>query len=141
MTTLPRHGAGNGTATGQGENFGWPGLVASMRPRTKTSAPESAAAAQPGWRGQSACQSEDPELFFPLSPLGPGLAQLAVAKAVCGRCRVRAECLRFALSTGQEYGVWGGMSEEERTAMRRPPIARPPAARPPSKILVTDLMS
>ena len=103
--------------------------------------PADARAPSLAWMSRGACQSEDPELFFPLSPLGPGLAQLAVAKAVCGRCRVRAECLRFALSTGQEYGVWGGMSEEERTAMRRPPIARPPVARPPSKILVTDLMS
>ncbi|HEY7142897.1 MAG TPA: WhiB family transcriptional regulator [Streptosporangiaceae bacterium] len=70
------------------------------------------------WRSQGACLAEDPELFFPLSALGPGHAQIAAAKAVCGRCAVRRECLGFAVSTGQEHGVWGGTSEDERRAMR-----------------------
>ena len=66
------------------------------------------------WRSQSACLSADPELFFPLSSMGPSLGQLAEAKKVCGRCPVRTECLEFALSTHQVHGVWGGTSEDER---------------------------
>jgi WhiB family transcriptional regulator, redox-sensing transcriptional regulator len=81
--------------------------------------PESAATAGADWRSQSACKDTDPELFFPLSAWGPSLTQLATAKAICAGCEVAAECLRFALSSGQEYGVWGGTSEDERKAMRR----------------------
>ena len=81
--------------------------------------PEPAATARDDWRSLSACLTEDPELFFPLSVSGPGLVQLAAAKAVCLPCQVRAECLGFALSSGQEFGVWGGTSEEERKAIRR----------------------
>ena len=71
------------------------------------------------WRELSACRQEDPELFFPLVPAGPGLSQVVRAKAVCARCQVRAECLRFAMETVQDHGVWGGTSEEERRALRR----------------------
>jgi WhiB family redox-sensing transcriptional regulator len=42
-----------------------------------------------------------------------------MAKAVCGRCRVKRECLRFALDSRQDFGVWGGTTEEERKLMRR----------------------
>ncbi|MGI9006010.1 MAG: WhiB family transcriptional regulator [Streptosporangiaceae bacterium] len=86
--------------------------------------------ADPDWRSQSACLTADPELFFPLSSMGPSLEQLTEAKKVCGRCPVRAECLDFALSTRQVHGVWGGMSEQERllrvaaqSQVRRPAMA------------------
>jgi hypothetical protein len=36
------------------------------------------------------------------------------AKAICRRCDVQAECLAYALNTGEDYGVWGGMSADER---------------------------
>jgi WhiB family redox-sensing transcriptional regulator len=53
-------------------------------------------------------------LFFPVSSLGPAQAEIARAKAVCGSCEVRRQCLQFALATHQIYGVWGGTTEEER---------------------------
>jgi WhiB family redox-sensing transcriptional regulator len=87
---------------------------------------QSAATGQADWRELSSCRQEDPELFFPLVPAGPGLAQIERAKAVCARCQVRAECLRFAMETVQDHGVWGGASEEERRALRRSGIAGPP---------------
>ena len=74
---------------------------------------------QDDWRSLGACRGEDPELFFPVVPHGPGLMQISRAKAVCARCQVRGACLRFALETVQEYGVWGGTSEDERRAARR----------------------
>lgn len=74
---------------------------------------------QDDWRSLGACRHEDPELFFPVVPTGPGLVQIDRAKAVCARCEVRAECLRFAVETVQDHGVWGGTSEEERRALRR----------------------
>ena len=38
------------------------------------------------------------------------------AKAICQDCPVLEECRDHALSTREPYGVWGGMSEEERRA-------------------------
>ena len=71
------------------------------------------------WRSAAACRSADPELFFPISDSGPALKQAAEAKAICATCRVRRECLAFALRTGQVHGIWGGMTERERAAVRR----------------------
>jgi WhiB family redox-sensing transcriptional regulator len=71
------------------------------------------------WRDRAACASVDPDLFFPVGVTGPAVDQIAAAKAVCGECPVRAECLDFAITTNQEYGIWGGTSEEERRVLRR----------------------
>ena len=71
------------------------------------------------WRFQAACRVEEPELFFPVGTKGPALVQLARAKSVCRRCPVLIQCRSWAMTTGQAAGVWGGMSEDERRAMRR----------------------
>jgi WhiB family redox-sensing transcriptional regulator len=71
------------------------------------------------WRHRAACRDEDPELFFPIGTSGPALLQVEQAKAVCRRCSVVDACLQWALETGQDAGVWGGMSEEERRAVKR----------------------
>lgn len=71
-----------------------------------------------GLLDQGACASEDPELFFPVSGSGPGHVQTARAKAVCRRCSVRQQCLIYALDTRQAHGIWGGLTEEERLALR-----------------------
>lgn len=71
------------------------------------------------WRHASACRDEDPELFFPIGTSGPALLQIEQAKAVCRRCDVTDQCLQWALDSGQDAGVWGGMSEEERRAVKR----------------------
>lgn len=72
------------------------------------------------WRMLAACQSIDPELFFPVSASGKSLEQVTAAKAVCAACPVRQECLAFAFRTGQAHGIWGGLTVEERQqALRR----------------------
>jgi WhiB family transcriptional regulator, redox-sensing transcriptional regulator len=71
------------------------------------------------WYHYAACQSEDPELFFPIGTAGPALLQLMEAKRVCAHCPVQNECLRWAIMTGMDYGVWGGMGEDERRALKR----------------------
>ena len=67
----------------------------------------------------------DPELFFPVGNAGPALLQIAQAKQVCAGCPVRMPCLQRALDSGQETGVWGGTSEEERRALRYQRSRRP----------------
>ena len=71
------------------------------------------------WRHRAICRDEDPELFFPVGTSGPALLQIAEAKTVCRRCPVVSECLTWALESGQDAGVWGGMSEDERRALKR----------------------
>jgi WhiB family transcriptional regulator, redox-sensing transcriptional regulator len=71
------------------------------------------------WRHKAVCRDEDPELFFPVGNSGPALAQIADAKIVCNRCPVTTECVSWALESGQDAGVWGGMSEDERRALKR----------------------
>lgn len=71
------------------------------------------------WRHEAACLDEDPELFFPIGNTGPALLQIEEAKQVCKRCAVREACLQWALEAGQDHGVWGGLSEDERRAMKR----------------------
>jgi WhiB family redox-sensing transcriptional regulator len=71
------------------------------------------------WRDLAACRDEDPELFFPIGTGPAADADAQRAKAVCRSCPVREQCLTFALSSGQDSGVWGGLTEEERRALRR----------------------
>lgn len=71
------------------------------------------------WRNRALCRDEDPELFFPIGTSGPALLQAEQAKAVCARCTVQQSCLEWALESGQDAGVWGGLSEDERRALKR----------------------
>src|SRR5712691_1775033 len=70
------------------------------------------------WVHRARCKDEDPELFFPVGTTGPAAAQLAAAKAICMQCEVRAECLEWAMATGQDAGGWGGLAEDEGRALR-----------------------
>ena len=71
------------------------------------------------WRHQAACKDADPEIFFPVGTSGPALLQIAEAKTYCLRCPSIAPCRQWALASGQDAGVWGGMSEDERRAIKR----------------------
>lgn len=67
------------------------------------------------WHDDAACATADPDLFFPTS----GVAVLE-AKLYCAVCPVIARCLDKALNSPDTYGVWGGTTDRERIAMRRP---------------------
>lgn len=71
------------------------------------------------WRHRALCRDEDPELFFPVGTTGPAASQVAAAKQVCRRCSVTQACLEWAIETGQDNGVWGATSEDERRALTR----------------------
>jgi WhiB family redox-sensing transcriptional regulator len=72
-----------------------------------------------GWLEQAACQHHDPDLFFPVSEVGPGVAQIDDAKRVCRSCPVIAECLEWAVARAIPFGVWGGLSGDERELIAR----------------------
>lgn len=65
------------------------------------------------WQARAACSNVEPDSLFV-----QGAAQRE-ARAVCQGCPVRLECLADALDSGTEFGVWGGLTERERRAMRR----------------------
>ena len=82
------------------------------------------AAADDSWRDHARCRDTDPELFFPVGTTGNALLAIDYAKRVCAQCAVTQECLEFALDTNQDSGVWGGLWEEVRRAIRRQRAAR-----------------
>jgi WhiB family redox-sensing transcriptional regulator len=77
-------------------------------------------AAQPryDWRLSAACRELDPDLFFPIGSAGPAVTQIAEAKRICLTCPVRKPCLDWAIRHYQDHGIWGGLTEVERQALR-----------------------
>lgn len=71
------------------------------------------------WRHEAACRTHDPEVFFPIGSSGPALVQVERAKRICRSCPALEPCLEWAVESGQEAGVWGATSEDERRALRR----------------------
>ena len=67
------------------------------------------------------CRQYDPDLWFADAP-----ADLEVAKALCGSCPLKAECLAGALERGEPWGVWGGeIFERGAVVARKRPRGRP----------------
>jgi WhiB family redox-sensing transcriptional regulator len=73
----------------------------------------------PDWRHDAACRDADPELFFPVGDTRYVRAQVKMAKLICRGCPVSATCLSLALASGQEAGIWGGLTEDERHRLHR----------------------
>lgn len=65
------------------------------------------------WQARAACHEVEPDTLFV-----QGAAQRE-ARSVCQGCPVRLECLADALDSRTEFGVWGGLTERERRALRR----------------------
>jgi hypothetical protein len=74
---------------------------------------------RPDWRDQSACRGDDPSLFFPNGDSGPWLLAIEQAKAICRSCPVLEACAQWAADERVEYGIFGGLTEQERAANRR----------------------
>jgi len=72
------------------------------------------------WQEDAACKTVDPELFFhPDQERGPEKDERTrQAKLVCATCTVTKECLDFAVNTRQDFGVWGGLDEDELYVIR-----------------------
>lgn len=86
------------------------------------------------WRDQAACRdlvTVDFDPFF--ADTADGTRE---AIAICVTCPVRDDCLTFAVRTGQQYGIWGGQTEQTIRRLvaldrqGRPQTARVPASHP-----------
>ncbi|MGE5693661.1 MAG: WhiB family transcriptional regulator [Candidatus Sericytochromatia bacterium] len=65
------------------------------------------------WVSKARCRSADPDQLFVR-----GAAQKKAA-AICRACPVVMECAIDALDNEIEFGVWGGMTERQRRALRK----------------------
>jgi WhiB family redox-sensing transcriptional regulator len=65
------------------------------------------------WRELAACRGIGLDLFFPERG-----ESAEPARQVCAACPVRQPCLEYAISNRITHGIWGGLSERERRALR-----------------------
>lgn len=73
----------------------------------------------PTFFADALCANEDQALFFPDD------SDLALeAKAICLQCPVIDECREYALKHDERHGIWGGLSEEERSRMKTGGVRR-----------------
>lgn len=42
-----------------------------------------------------------------------------VKRLVCGECPIREACLEYALENAERWGIWGGATPKERSALMR----------------------
>ncbi len=70
---------------------------------------------QEGWVALGACVGSDPRVFFP----GKGQDAAGPARRICAGCEVQAECLEYALTRPEKFGIWAGTTERQRRAMRK----------------------
>lgn len=68
------------------------------------------------WRSKGICAQVGGDTWFP--ERGGSTKE---AKSVCHGCPVKDECLEWALTNDERFGVWGGVSERERRALRSQP--------------------
>jgi len=73
------------------------------------------------WQFEGACLQADPSLFFhPDGERGPSRARRdAAAVAICAGCPVLQACRTHALTVREPYGVWGGLTEDDRDQIYR----------------------
>ena len=76
------------------------------------------------WHDSATCRGEAGRDFYP--PFGgerkrkrERVTREQRAKAVCAACPVHAQCLEQAIASGERYGVWGGLTFDERVSFLR----------------------
>jgi WhiB family redox-sensing transcriptional regulator len=78
--------------------------------------PPDAAPTRDDWQLDAACRETDGSWFFPpeRERESARIKRIAKAKTVCRQCPVLADCRAYAVRVGEPFGVWGGLSEDER---------------------------
>lgn len=65
------------------------------------------------WQEHAACRGKTNEFFL------EGGKSIKDAVAVCAACPVREDCLCYALRNEERFGVWGGLSPQQRQRLKR----------------------
>jgi WhiB family transcriptional regulator, redox-sensing transcriptional regulator len=71
------------------------------------------------WRHRARCAGTSPEAAEGFFAFDDQAELIEAAKRVCGGCPVIDQCREWAIAHGADHGVWGGLTAEERIAMRR----------------------
>jgi WhiB family transcriptional regulator, redox-sensing transcriptional regulator len=66
------------------------------------------------WVDEAACSPDNGDSFF-----AEARADVATALLTCAACPVKNECLTFALSNDERYGIWGGTTPDQRRRLVR----------------------
>jgi len=74
-------------------------------------------AAEPGWRSRSACRGLPSDMFVSAELMTDD--EESMAKAVCAGCAVVDDCLSYSIVNAVRFGVWGGLTGDERRPLRR----------------------
>lgn len=72
------------------------------------------------WTEHAVCTPDDTELFFAEGPAREVAVATADARLLCHTCPVIEQCLLWAVETGQEYGLFGGLTAAERARRFQP---------------------
>ncbi|BAH55144.1 putative WhiB family regulatory protein [Rhodococcus opacus B4] len=90
--------------------------VAGWAPPEKAQLPASSAGDSGNWQARAACRGSELAVFFaPDAERGHARARReAHARQICLPCPVLEQCRDHALTVGEPYGVWGGMTEADR---------------------------
>lgn len=64
------------------------------------------------WQDLASCRHVPVEIFFP-----PAEQEADEAKTICATCQVRQPCLEFAIAAGERFGIWGGLTTQERRSL------------------------
>ncbi|WP_422744414.1 WhiB family transcriptional regulator [Mycobacterium sp. WMMD1722] len=70
----------------------------------------------PRWEANARCLGLPTEIFF-IADTTKGSRRIAHekrAKRICEQCPVRQNCLSFAVTSGQQHGIWGALTPRER---------------------------
>jgi WhiB family redox-sensing transcriptional regulator len=68
------------------------------------------------WQESAPCRGHEDLFFHPPGEREPSRSERdAAARAMCRRCPVRRECAQHALLMREPYGVWGGLTEDDRS--------------------------
>jgi len=74
-------------------------------------------AAEPGWRSRSACRGLPSDMFVSAELMTED--EEVAAKRVCASCAVVADCLAYSIVNAVRFGVWGGLTGDERRPLRQ----------------------
>lgn len=71
------------------------------------------------WRESADCSGMGDYYFFApeQETAAARLEREAAARSICARCVVLEPCRRYGLDTAQPHGIWGGLTEWERTVI------------------------
>jgi WhiB family redox-sensing transcriptional regulator len=71
------------------------------------------------WRELAACRKADVNLFFMERGDNGGNGRMEKILSFCNNCKVKTECLYYAVDNHIDQGIFGGLSARARRSVRR----------------------